>query len=56
MKRASGACGVEGGGDVGGGEGWELKGTCCIPLPYTTDTSHRQKLTCRVLKVFIVLF
>ena len=39
-----------------GAGGWELKGMFCIPLPYTTDTSHRQKLTCRVLKGFIVLF
>ena len=46
-----------GGGEGGGGEGWvELKCTCCIPLPYTTDTSHRLHLTCRVLKVLIVLF
>ena len=44
-----------GGGE--GGEGWvELKCTCCIPLPYTTDTSHRLHLTCRVLKMLIVLF
>ena len=26
------------------------------PLTYKTVTSHRQKLTCRVLKVLIVLF
>ena len=39
-----------------GGGGGELKCTHSIPLPFETDTSHRQKLTCRVLKVLIVLF
>ena len=41
---------------VGRRGGGELKFTRCIPLPYMTDTSHRQKLLCRVLKVLIVPF
>ena len=41
---------------VGRRGGGELKYTHSIPLPFETDTSHRQKLTCRVLKVLIVLF
>ena len=41
---------------VGWRGGGELKYTHSIPLPFETDTSHRQKLTCRVLKVLIVLF
>ena len=41
---------------VGRRGGGELKYTHSIPLPFETDTSHRQKLTCRVLKVMIVLF
>ena len=39
-----------------GGKGGELKCIYSIPLPFETDTSHGQKLTCRVLKVLIVLF
>ena len=41
---------------VGRWGGEELKCTHSIPLPFETDTSHRQELTCRVLKVLIVLF
>ena len=41
---------------VGQRGGGELKCTHSIPLSFKTDTSHRQKLTCRVLKVLIVLF
>ena len=42
---------------VGRRGGGELKCThSTIPLPFETDTSHRQKLTCRVLKVLIMLF
>ena len=41
---------------VGRRGGGKLKCTHSIPLPFETDTSHRQKLTCGVLKVSIVLF
>ena len=41
---------------VGRRGGGKLKCTHSIPLPFETDTSHQQKLTCRVLKVLIVLF
>ena len=41
---------------VGRRGGGKLKCTHSIPLPFETDTSHRQELTCRVLKVLIVLF
>ena len=41
---------------VGRRGGGKLKCTHSIPLPFETDTSHWQKLTCRVLKVLIVPF